>query len=108
MTKSDPARLLETSGTSERLSRALDMARKGPDRQSLERLSGALGVAAPLAPPVVPPASGLPVAASASKALGFFGVTVVVAAGAGIGSFMATRPAPMPVPPVAAQARDVR
>lgn len=101
MTKVDPTRLGVGGGTPARLGRALEQARKGPHADSLERLSGALGVAAPFAPPPVPPPSGLPVAAGASKVFGILGATVVVAAGAGVGTFVATRPAPPVVPQAA-------
>jgi hypothetical protein len=79
---SDPVRLLDDPTAPARLTEALYHARSTPDAAAVQKLSGALGVPVPLAPPVVPPVSGL-VAASGGSALGFLGWGGAVTVGLG-------------------------
>jgi hypothetical protein len=102
----DPKRLVEDRGTPARLSEAIRLARRGPDPESVSRISGALGVVPPLLPPPVPPPSGLVVATGGSSALGV-SIAAVVVTGLGVGAFFAIQPAPSPKAPIAPRAAAV-
>jgi hypothetical protein len=79
---SDPVRLLDDPTAPARVTEALRHARSTPDAAAMHKMSGALGVPVPLAPPVVPPVSGL-AAASGGSALGFLGWGGAVTVGLG-------------------------
>jgi hypothetical protein len=107
---SDPVRLLDDPATSPRLSEALRHARSTPDAASVERMTGALGLPVPLAPPpVVPPASGL-VAGSGGSAVGFlgWGGAVTVGLGAAALAVTASRAPSAPPPPAADRVAPAR
>jgi hypothetical protein len=102
----DPKRLVEERGTPARLSEAIRLARRGPDPESVSRISGALGLVPPLMPPPVPPPSGLVVATGGGSALGV-GIAAVVVTGLGAGTFFFAQPAPSPKAPVASRVAAV-
>jgi hypothetical protein len=79
---SDPVRLLDDPAAPARLTEALRHARSTPDAAAMQKMSGALGVPVPLAPPIVPPVSGLTVA-SGGTGLGFLGWGGAVTVGLG-------------------------
>lgn len=78
----DPVRLLDDPAAPVRVTEALRHARSTPGAAAMQKMSGALGVPVPLAPPVVPPVSGL-AAASGGSALGFLGWGGAVTVGLG-------------------------
>jgi hypothetical protein len=83
----DPVRLADDARTSAPLAEALRSVRANPDPRALERMSTALGVIAPLAPPPVPPASGLAAASGLSlPTLGVLALVGAVGAGAAFGA----------------------
>jgi hypothetical protein len=95
----DPVRLADDASTSAPLADALRSVRANPDPRALERMSTALGVIAPIAPPPVPPASGLAAASGLSlPTLGVLALVGAVGAGAAFGAATAPeRNAPVSV-----------
>jgi hypothetical protein len=79
---SDPVRLIDDPAAPARVTEALRHARSAPDAAAMHKMSAALGVPVPVAPPVVPPVSGL-AAASGGSAMGFLGWGGAVTVGLG-------------------------
>ncbi|HEY3494044.1 MAG TPA: hypothetical protein VGK73_05130 [Polyangiaceae bacterium] len=95
----DPLRLGDDARAPEALSEALRLARRAPDANTVERMSAALGVAVPVAPPPVPPASGLTAAAAGSSS-SWLGVAAIVGTvGAGSAWVGLSLPGPSAAPP---------
>jgi len=97
----DPIRFVDDPAAPERVVEAIRHARSGPGGAELERLSGVLGVAAPVLPPPVPPAAELVAATAAPSAgLGLVGLAGVVLVGVGTGVVVLSSERAASVPPV--------